>query len=131
VRTTPPSWSILIVVAVAAVVVLGFCSYRAGAPGVPEQGEPSRHVRIAMRNYVFDPPEITIPVGTTVDWIDNEGKHGVQFDDSGPAMDRDDGLEVGGSVSRTFQTPGRYPYHCPVHGGPGGQGMAGTVIVVQ
>jgi plastocyanin len=29
----------------------------------------------------------------------------------------------------TFTTAGTYRYHCAVHGGPGGVGMSGTVIV--
>jgi plastocyanin len=27
--------------------------------------------------------------------------------------------------------PGVFPYHCAIHGGPGGQGMAGVVTVVE
>ena len=82
-----------------------------------------------MRNFVFEPSEITVPVGTIVDWIDVEGKHGVNFDNQGNPDDPNDALDVGGSASRTFQTPGRYQYHCPVHGGAGGKGMYGVVIV--
>jgi hypothetical protein len=30
---------------------------------------------------------------------------------------------------QSFNTADRYPYHCTVHGAPGGIGMAGTVTV--
>ena len=32
--------------------------------------------------------------------------------------------------SRTFTAPGTFPYHCVIHGGPGGVGMSGTVTVM-
>ncbi len=119
----------MLLVAVAAIAVFGLWSHRAGAPGSPAQPADSRHFRIAMRNFAFEPREVTVTVGTTVDWIDTEGKHGIQFDDSSVTADQDEALEVGGSISRTFQEPGRYPYHCVVHGGAGGKGMSGVVIV--
>jgi plastocyanin len=127
VRSKPPLTWILITLVVAAV-ALALWGRRAAAPNEPPE-ETTTHVRVAMRNFVFDPPQVTVQVGTTVDWIDMEGKHGVQFDESGPPADQNNALDVGGSVSRTFREPGRYPYHCVVHGGPGGQGMSGVVVV--
>jgi plastocyanin len=82
-----------------------------------------------MKNFAFEPSEVTVPVGAIIDWIDMEGKHGVVFDGSGVADDPKDVFEVGGSLSRTFSMPGRYLYHCPAHGGAGGRGMYGVVIV--
>jgi plastocyanin len=119
-----------IVLAVGFVVVF-LWNRRAETPGLPDETAASRHVRVVMRNFVFEPREITVPIGTTVDWIDTEGKHAVQFDDDGRTAEPEDALDVGGSASRTFQTSGRYPYHCAVHGGAGGQGMSGGVIVTS
>src|SRR6266702_1644369 len=31
--------------------------------------------------------------------------------------------------THTFTTPGRYPYYCTLHGGAGGVGMAGVIVV--
>jgi plastocyanin len=127
-RATPALWGIVIVLGVG-LAVFSLWSRRADAPGAPPENGPARHVTVVMRNFVFEPREITIPVGTTVDWIDTVGQHAIDFDDSGVAAGKDDALSVGGSVSRTFQTPGRYSYHCAVHGAVGGNGMAGVVIV--
>jgi plastocyanin len=120
----------ILAIALVAIVMLVLWNRQAAAPDAAP-GVSTMHVRVNMRNHAFDPPELTVPVGTTVDWIDVEGKHGVQFDEMGASGDREDAVDVGGSISRTFATPGRYPYHCVVHGGPGGQGMAGVVIVAQ
>ncbi|MGH2478592.1 MAG: cupredoxin domain-containing protein, partial [Ktedonobacteraceae bacterium] len=38
-------------------------------------------------------------------------------------------VEPGASYSRTFLRPGRYPYHCVLHGSELGAGMAGVIIV--
>jgi plastocyanin len=38
-------------------------------------------------------------------------------------------LDKGGSFSFTFTKPGTYPYYCVFHGGPGGVGMASTIVV--
>jgi plastocyanin len=40
-------------------------------------------------------------------------------------------LSSGKSFSYTFNTAGDFPYHCTFHGGPGGEGMAGTVTVTE
>jgi plastocyanin len=119
--------------AIAVVVIVGAGAFafwnRAQAPSLPHESGAGQRVRVAMRNFAFDQPQITAPVGTTVDWIDVEGKHAVQFDDGSGASGSSDGLEPGGSISRTFHVPGRYVYHCPIHGGPGGQGMSGVVVI--
>jgi plastocyanin len=39
-------------------------------------------------------------------------------------------LSVGQLFSFTFDEPGTYPYYCDNHGGPGGEGMSGVIIVV-
>jgi len=127
-RKPPIVW--IVAIALVAIVMLVLWNRQVASPDATTDVS-TRHVRVNMRNHAFDPPEVTVPVGTTVDWIDVEGRHGVQFDEMGAGGDREDAVEVGGSISRTFGTPGRYPYHCVVHGGPGGQGMAGVVIVTQ
>ena len=87
---------------------------------------------ISVTNNAFSPAAKTIPAGTTVTWAwstcsggDIYGPetcvaHGVNFDDgtNSPTQEK-------GSFSRTFSTPGSYPYHCAVHGAA----MSGSVTV--
>ena len=81
----------------------------------------------------FDPAELTIEVGETVNWYWPPGSsnHNVVPDDgdsppvSGPPV----GFPKYSSYQ--FTVPGVYHYYCVVHGGPGGQGMSGTINVVE
>jgi plastocyanin len=75
----------------------------------------------------FRPREITISTGTTVEWTQNGSlPHTVTADDG--AFDSGT-LQRGDTFQHTFDEPGRYPYHCELHGSAGGIGMAGVVIV--
>jgi plastocyanin len=79
----------------------------------------------------FEPSVITINTGQTVTWTWPEGAldHNVVPDDevtpaeSGPVTD---GPET---YAFTFTKPGVYGFFCLSHGGPGGEGMSGRVLV--
>ncbi|HEX6865479.1 MAG TPA: fibronectin type III domain-containing protein, partial [Thermoanaerobaculia bacterium] len=76
----------------------------------------------------FSPDSLTIQVGDTVTWTNvGGGFHDAVADNgtfsSGPPS------SAAWTFSRTFGSAGTIGYHCSVHGGPGGIGMAGTIIV--
>jgi plastocyanin len=78
----------------------------------------------------FDPTEVTIQVGETVAWVWPSGSldHNVVPDGTEPPSSG--GLEDGPNThSFTFTTAGTYDFYCANHGGAGGFGMSGTVIV--
>jgi plastocyanin len=86
-----------------------------------------RTVTVDMDQIKYIPQEITVEVGSTVNWVNKEApKHTVTEDaekfDSG-TMNKDD------TFSRTFDTPGTIGYFCKFHG-TAGTGMFGKVIVV-
>jgi plastocyanin len=80
----------------------------------------------------FDPAELTIEAGETVNWFWPPGSagHNVVPDD------RDSPPQSGPPVgypkyhSYRFTAPGVYRYHCITHGAAGGEGMSGTITVV-
>jgi plastocyanin len=79
----------------------------------------------------FVQKDVTVSVGETVTWTNGGGSHNVVFDDGSftePASATGPGSAW--PVSRTFTTAGVFSYYCVIHGGPGGQGMSGTVTVV-
>jgi len=40
-------------------------------------------------------------------------------------------MQAGATYQHEFTQAGQYPYHCRFHGGAGGIGMSGTIVVVQ
>jgi plastocyanin len=80
----------------------------------------------------FEPANMTISVGDTINWywpVGSAGHNVVPDDGNAPATS---GAPAGYPkyLSFTFVIPGVYHYHCAVHGGAGGVGMSGTVTVL-
>lgn len=84
----------------------------------------------------FAPKVVTVKAGTEVLWKQTGTlPHSVTADDKSfdshpdclsdttKCMQKDDEYE------RTFEEKGRFPYYCQIHGSPGGNGMAGELIV--
>ena len=84
-------------------------------------------VVVELSGFTFSPTVVTITPGQTVTWVRRSGFHNVAADDgsyrSGAVSDT---WQV---FSHTFADVGESLYHCEAHGGPGGAGMAGKVIV--
>jgi len=80
-------------------------------------------VDVSIASLAFGPAAITIPVGTTVTWTNNE--------DAIPhTSTSDDGiwdsatLDPGEQFSFTFDEPGTYTYFCRIH-----PSMQATIVV--
>jgi len=77
---------------------------------------------VTMTGFAYEPATLTIGVGETVTWVNEDtARHDVIADNGEFASDL---FGQGESFSFTFQAAGTYPYHCGVH-----PGMTGTVIV--
>jgi len=82
---------------------------------------------VAMKDDVFDPVSITVAPGDSVTWTNTgDHTHTVTADDG--SYDSTNRLKTQ-TFTHTYGTPGSYPYYCKIHGGPGGAGMHGTVVV--
>lgn len=87
---------------------------------------------VALMNIAYNPNSITVRVGTTVNWTNNETSAIQHTVTSGapnsPSGAFDSGnLNPGQSFQFTFKTPGTFTYFCRVHGAA----MTGTVVVTQ
>jgi plastocyanin/uncharacterized membrane protein YozB (DUF420 family) len=89
-------------------------------------GANANRVTIRLSNFKFEPKEVTIAPGTTVEWIDEQGNHTIAADDGSFESDI---LDAGGRFERKYDKSGAYPYYCTLHGSKGGHEMAGVVIV--
>jgi YVTN family beta-propeller protein len=68
---------------------------------------------VAIRNFAFEPAQITVNVGQSLTWQNDDGApHGVVFKDGTTGIDL---LLPGKSFARTFDKPGVYAYACSVH----------------
>jgi plastocyanin len=109
-----------------------------GAPGVTFTAiatpDPSARttVLVGPDSNRFDPADLTIEVGETVNWFWPAGSagHNVVPDDG--VSPPQSGPLVGYPKYHSYQftVPGVYHYHCMAHGAAGGAGMSGTITVV-
>lgn len=76
----------------------------------------SADVSVNIMNFKFDPTPLTIPVGTTVVWTNQDTAPHTATSDPGSAFVFDTGmLQKGQSGKITFTTVGTFAYHCTVH----------------
>jgi len=90
------------------------------AVATPPAPEVINKTLINIQNFAFDPAEITVPVGSTVIWTNNDPvPHQITSDSfSSPTLDQ------GSTFSQKFTAAGTYAYHCSIH-----PSMVGKIIV--
>lgn len=96
---------------------------------------------VTVADFAFSPRVVTVAPGDVVRWTNGAGGHHhnvVADDGSFRCANGCDGLGGSGapddgawSFTLTFPAAGEFPYFCEVHGGPGGVGMSGKVLVAQ
>ena len=111
---------IVVVVCVAAM-LLAISVATVADPNPQKAAENGSQVKID--NFTFMPNALTVPVGTTVKWVNRDDiPHTVVSDDKttfkSKALDTDD------NFSYTFSKPGTYSYFCSIH-----PKMTGQVVV--
>jgi plastocyanin len=68
---------------------------------------------VTIQGFAFNPPTLSIPVGTTVTWTNQDSAPHTATDTGGAFQSGK--LDQGQSYSFTFDTPGTYNYHCEFH----------------
>ncbi len=80
---------------------------------------------VTIQGFAFSPNSVTINVGDTVRWTNNDGAtHTATSDPGAPVAFNTGNLTTGQQGSITFNTPGTYNYHCAIH-----SSMMATLIV--
>jgi len=83
---------------------------------------------VNAKDFKFNPQSITINVGDTITWQNGDTTEHTATADDG-SFNTDD-IEAGkASKTITFDKAGTFAYYCKYHGGPGGKGMSGTIVV--
>jgi amicyanin len=85
---------------------------------------PQGGTAVSISDFKFNPPTLTVPVGTTVTWNNkDEEPHTIAAKDG---SFHSPGIDTNGTYSFTFSTPGSYDYICSIH-----PFMNGTVVVTK
>ena len=78
--------------------------------------------QVTIAGFAFSPGTLTVPVGTTVIWVNSDGiTHTVTA--NGGAFNSGN-LVDGAAFQFTFTQAGQFPYHCALHAS-----MSGTITV--
>jgi amicyanin len=96
------------------------------APDTEEEAEEpvseSPH-SIIIQNFKFIPATLTVKVGDTVTWINQDTPRHTVTSDTGTELDSEL-LSKGETYTHVFNTAGNYPYHCTPH-----PWMEATIVV--
>ncbi|MGH2349137.1 MAG: cupredoxin domain-containing protein [bacterium] len=94
-----------------------------GALVAGAQGQQVTTATVAMRDFSFEPHEVSIAAGTAVRWVnEDQAPHQIAMEGGRPGSSRE--IAPGQSHTFTFQQPGTYTYRCGIH-----PTMLGVVIV--
>ena len=90
----------------------------------PAGAAQAKAVTVTIAKFAFTPGVVSVPVGASVTWINNDDDaHSVVAD--GKAF-RSAPLDTGDRYSFTFQAAGTYAYHCGLH-----PQMVGKIVVTR
>ncbi len=87
-----------------------------GLPKEPNLGEPPAtpsQIEVAIDGFAFKPAEITVPIGTTVIWYNNDTV--VHTATARNKLFDSGSLAGGDTFSYTFEEKGTYEYYCILH----------------
>jgi len=111
-------WSVGVLAAIASAMLL------AGAISLAQATAADAGPQVIIDNYAFSPASLTVKVGTTVTWINqDDDAHTV---DSTQGKFKSGTMNKGGRFEFRFTEAGEYPFFCRFH-----PKMTGKVIVQQ
>jgi plastocyanin len=106
---------------IAAITMVGLGVYWANSTDTTSV-TPATPTSVSIHDFSFDPSDITVTVGSTVTWTNNDSvEHSLAADDSAFTSDP---LSTGTTYQFTFDKAGTFPYSCGIH-----PTMHGTVTV--
>ena len=99
---------------VAVTLALGLAEPISAEPAANGQKVANTSYQVKIDNFSFGPQDLTVPVGATVTWVNQDDvPHTVTSTEGttlkSPVLDTDD------KFTFTFTHPGAYPYYCTIH----------------
>jgi plastocyanin len=97
-----------------------------GGETTPQPGAPADNAEpVVIRDFAFDPPDLSVAVGVSVTWTNEDGTTHTVRDSTG-AVIASPNLAHGNTYTATFSEPGTYDYICTIH-----TSMTGSVTVTE
>lgn len=106
-------------------IVNGSCSKSSNTPANNGSSGGVVPGSITIANMSFGPSSLSVKVGTTVTWKNNDGYAHTVTSDDGTSFNSGN-IAGGGSFSYKTITAGTFNYHCSIHAG-----MTATLTVTQ
>lgn len=85
------------------------------SPGGAQPPVQSGQVAVQIKNFAFAPTPLTVRVGTTVTWTNDDPTPTIHTATADDGSFDTGNIQPGKSASHTFSTPGTYAYHCAIH----------------
>ena len=103
-----------LVFAMGALLIQGCGSNNKSTNPAPPPIQHSAHFHaVSIANFAFSPASLTIPVGDTVEWTNNQNVTHTVTSDTGTELSAS--LGPGQTYQHIFMTAGSNPYHCSIH----------------
>ena len=94
-------------------------------PGAADKPQSAANMKqVVIDNFTFDPPTLTVPVGTIVTWVNRDDVPHTATSTAKPKHFDSGALDTDGQFSHLFTAPGTYEYFCAVH-----PKMTGQIVV--
>jgi plastocyanin len=85
------------------------------APSAAGAAKPVAGDRVAIKGFAFAPAALTVPVGTTVTWTNQDSDAHTVTSDGGGGPLNSKALATGDTFSFTFTQAGTFKYLCTIH----------------
>jgi plastocyanin len=102
---------VILAILIASVLVAGCTQYSSTNPTPTPTGSSNT---VSIKGFAFNPSTLTVPVGTTVTWTNDDSTIHTVTSDSGSELGSGQ-IPVGQTYSHTFNSAGTFSYHCSIH----------------
>ena len=75
----------------------------------------STPVAVEINNFAFEPRDVTIERGATVQWTNHDTEPHTVVSSADPKAFRSPPLDTGDTYAFVFKEPGTYRYFCSIH----------------
>lgn len=118
-------WRSVSIAGLAVAMVLGMWAFGPGQKSFQASAQQKMEtMEVKIDNFTFGPGTLTVPVGTTVTWINKDDiPHTVVSTDDSKTF-KSKVLDTDEKFTFTFSKAGNYPYFCSIH-----PKMTGKVVV--